>query len=87
MPLTLTIRPDDRAFAPPPLRLDGRGATIGRAPGCDWTLPDERATISSRHCEIAFQGGGYVVTDRSTNGTSINGRRIDGAQLGVLHRF
>lgn len=81
MPLTLTIRRNDSAAAaPPPLRLDKGGATIGRAPACDWALPDERATISSRHCEIAWQGGVYVITDTSTNGTSINGRRITGPQ-------
>jgi predicted component of type VI protein secretion system len=78
MPLTLTIRPNDRTpAAPPPLRLEGRGAIIGRGLGCDWTLPDERATVSSRHCAITFEGGGYIVTDTSTNGTAVNGRRID----------
>jgi predicted component of type VI protein secretion system len=82
MPLTLTIRPNDRTAqpAPVPLRLDRRGATIGRAPTCDWVLPDDRATISSRHCMIAFDGAAYVITDSSTNGTAINGTRLSGPQ-------
>jgi len=91
MPLTLTIRSDESGAAvPPPLRLQGRGATIGRAPGCDWTLPDERATVSSRHCQIAFQDGVYLLADTSTNGTAVNGRRIaapqrlnDGDRIGI----
>jgi predicted component of type VI protein secretion system len=51
---------------------------IGRAPGTDWTLPDERATVSARHCEIDYRGGAYLVADTSTNGTWVNGRRLAG---------
>jgi predicted component of type VI protein secretion system len=78
MPLTLKVRSVERAGTspPPPLRLDGRGAVIGRAPGTDWTLPDDRNTVSSRHCEIGFRGGAYLIADTSTNGTWVNGARL-----------
>jgi len=80
MPLTLTVRSVERTGTapPPPLRLDRRGAVIGRAPGSDWTLVDERNTVSSRHCEIGFRGGAYLLADTSTNGTWVNGRRLSG---------
>lgn len=81
MPLTLTVRSVDRqaGAAPPPLRLFRRGAVIGRAPGADWTLPDDRSAVSSRHCEIAFRDGAYLIADSgSTNGTYVNGTQLSG---------
>lgn len=32
--------------------------------------------ISNPHCEISFENGSYYVTDKSSNGTFINGRRL-----------
>lgn len=61
---------------PPPLLIDRRGASIGRAAQNDIVLPDSRNWISSRHCTIAFQGNAYLLTDTSTNGTIVNDRRI-----------
>ncbi|WP_068079669.1 type VI secretion system-associated FHA domain protein TagH [Novosphingobium rosa] len=54
--------------------LDQRGALIGRSLGADWSLPDPRNHISSRHCEIRFEHGRYVLNDTSTNGTFLNDR-------------
>lgn len=77
MPLTLTVRnADTTGSAPPPLRLERRGAVIGRSAAADWTLPDARNTVSSRHCEIAYRDGAYLIADTSTNGTHVNGRRL-----------
>ncbi|HYD44695.1 MAG TPA: type VI secretion system-associated FHA domain protein TagH [Phenylobacterium sp.] len=55
------------------LTLDRHGAVIGRSPSADWSLPDPRAYISSTHCEIDFRGGAYLLVDKSTNGTFLNG--------------
>ncbi|MET3726120.1 type VI secretion system-associated FHA domain protein TagH [Sphingomonas trueperi] len=74
MTLTLTLQPGT-AHAPDkpaPLRLDGHGALIGRSPHADWHLPDPRHHISSRHCEIGYRDGTYLLTDLSTNGTFVN---------------
>lgn len=75
MTLTLTIRSHDRLDngMPTEFVLHRRGAVIGRSPTCDWSLPDARNYISSRHCEITFEGGAYTLTDLSTNGTYLNG--------------
>lgn len=58
--------------SPIEIDLDRRGALIGRSATCDWSLPDPRNHISSRHCEIRYQDGAYVLTDTSMNGTFCN---------------
>lgn len=75
MTLTLTVRGGPRleGSARGEFTLNQRGGIIGRSPAADWSLPDPRNHLSSRHCEISFQGGDYVLTDLSTNGTFLNG--------------
>ncbi|WP_315759957.1 type VI secretion system-associated FHA domain protein TagH [Sphingomonas sp. Y38-1Y] len=75
MTLTLLIRNQARLDngMPTEFVLHRRGAVIGRSPTCDWSLPDARNYISSRHCEINFDNGSYTLTDVSTNGTYLNG--------------
>ena len=58
---------------PTQLRLDRHGAVIGRSPQSDWSLPDPKSYVSSTHCEIDYRDGGYVLIDKSTNGTFVNG--------------
>jgi len=73
--LTLVIRNMARLDngMPTEFVLHQRGAVVGRAPTCDWSLPDPRNYISSRHLDVRFDGRVYVVTDTSTNGTFLNG--------------
>lgn len=73
--LTLTIVNHERLDNGEPTRLtlDRHGAIIGRSPHADWSLPDARREISATHCEIDYRGGEYVLVDKSTNGTFING--------------
>jgi len=49
------------------------GCTLGRSAKCDLVLPDPSRTISSTHARIDFRDGRYILTDHSTNGTTING--------------
>lgn len=58
---------------PTRLTLDRHGAMIGRSPHADWSLPDPQAYISSTHCEIDYRDGAYLLIDKSTNGTFLNG--------------
>jgi type VI secretion system protein len=53
--------------------LDQRGAVLGRSPTVDWSLPDPRLYVSSRHCEIKYIDDAYHLYDVSTNGTFLNG--------------
>lgn len=75
MTLTLTIQGFDTLDngEPARLRLDRHGAMLGRSPHADWSLPDPKNHVSSRHCEISFRDGVYLLADRSTNGTFVNG--------------
>jgi hypothetical protein len=69
------------------LLLEGRrivigpeGATLGRGRQSDIALNDPN--VSRKHAEIRPRGGSWVVTDLgSTNGSQLNGRRIDGTEV------
>jgi hypothetical protein len=69
------------------LLLDGKrivvgpaGVTLGRSRQCDVVLSDPN--VSRQHADIRPRGGSWVLTDLgSTNGSSINGRRIDGPEV------
>lgn len=76
MTLTLSVVAGPATAAP--LAIDRRGATIGRAEGCDWMLADPTRHLSSRHFDIRFDGSDYRLTDRSTNGTFVadSGQRV-----------
>jgi Domain of unknown function (DUF4388)/FHA domain len=67
-------------FAPPlpPVRLeDGREAVLGRGEGCEVRIDSTGA--SRRHAVVRAAGGEFRVSDLgSTNGTFVNGRRVDG---------
>ena len=97
MSLTLIVRNVDRLDngMPRDFVLNRRGAMIGRASTCDWSLPDPRNYISSRHGEIAYRDGFYFWNDISTNGTYLNGspermaepRRIEGGDLFLVGHY
>ncbi|WP_425229582.1 type VI secretion system-associated FHA domain protein TagH [Sphingomonas sp.] len=99
MSLTLTVRNLDRLDngMPAEFVLNRRGAMIGRAATCEWSLPDPRAYISSRHAELSFREGFYYYDDISTNGTFLNGggermqkgqpRRIENGDLFLIGQY
>jgi hypothetical protein len=52
------------------------GVTMGRSRQCEIVLGDPN--VSRQHAEIRPRGGSWVLTDLgSTNGSTVNGRRID----------
>jgi pSer/pThr/pTyr-binding forkhead associated (FHA) protein len=66
--------------------VDGReypvpdsGVTFGREIGNDIVIASTE--VSRKHATIAPGEGGYVVTDLSTNGMTVNGVRVDKSQL------
>ena len=66
--------------------VDGReypvpdsGVTFGREIGNDIVIASTE--VSRKHATIAPGEGGYVVTDLSTNGMTVNGVRVDKTQL------
>ncbi len=60
----------------PRLDLDKPRLTLGRAPANDVQLSD--GTVSGQHAAIEWQPEGWTIRDLgSSNGTHVNGRRID----------
>jgi len=60
--------------------IDQRVIVIGRSSDCDVQLDD--ANVSRRHAEVRHIGDGYSLVDLgSTNGTEVNGQRIQETAL------
>jgi hypothetical protein len=58
-----------------PIPLKKEEMTVGRRPTCDIQLDFEN--VSSKHCILRFHQGVWNVRDLgSTNGTTVNGRKI-----------
>lgn len=54
----------------------GEQASFGRGAHCDWVLPDPQRLLSKRHCEITRRAGQWVITDLSSNGTTVGGKTL-----------
>ncbi|MCB9382937.1 MAG: DUF3662 and FHA domain-containing protein [Ilumatobacteraceae bacterium] len=62
------------------VEIGQRAVSVGRLPEC--TIPLNDANVSRRHCEIHAVGSAFVVVDSgSTNGTKVNGLRIQGEHV------
>jgi pSer/pThr/pTyr-binding forkhead associated (FHA) protein len=61
--------------------IDRRALVIGRSRECDVVLEDRN--VSRRHAELVREGDGFTLRDLdSTNGCSVNGRRVRSAPVG-----
>jgi hypothetical protein len=91
-PVTAAVSPEeaaelDLARAPAALvvgrrrhELGDRTVVVGRSRDCDITLDDPN--VSRRHAEVSREGGAYWIADLgSTNGVTVNGKRVNRAQL------
>src|SRR3712207_5763288 len=74
---TITDQHDEQTFR----ILPGGVRTLGRAVGADFIV--DAALVSRVHCRLtALPGGQLEVRDlESTNGTFVNGQRVDVAHL------
>jgi hypothetical protein len=62
------------------VRLGPAPVTFGRVAPCDVVLPG--GEVSRSHCEVRIIGGVVHITDlRSTNGTFVNGSRVEGTAI------
>jgi Protein of unknown function (DUF3662)/FHA domain len=66
--------------------LDQRRSVLGRSRDADVQIEDPN--VSRRHAEIVQEGSAYWLVDLgSTNGTEVDGKRVQRAQLGDGSRF
>jgi pSer/pThr/pTyr-binding forkhead associated (FHA) protein len=72
------------------ITLDRAVVLVGRHPGCHVRIASPR--VSRRHCCLTLHGDEVLVRDLgSTNGTRINGQRVDesvlrpGDELSIAH--
>ncbi len=66
-------------------RFEESGGTIGRGEHSTLVLPDPERYISRTHATIAFQAGGFVITDNGTkNPVLLNGRPLGTGSQGRL---
>jgi pSer/pThr/pTyr-binding forkhead associated (FHA) protein len=63
-----------------PHELEHRVFTLGRAKECDAVITDP--SVSRHHAEVRLEAGEHWIVDLgSTNGTEVNGKRVDRAKL------
>jgi pSer/pThr/pTyr-binding forkhead associated (FHA) protein len=63
------------------LDLTAERMSLGRADDNQLIISDD--SVSSHHGEVSFDGSAWILTDfGSTNGTKINGERVEALQLG-----
>ncbi|MGO7445940.1 type VI secretion system-associated FHA domain protein [Rhizobium ruizarguesonis] len=55
--------------------------TLGRAPDCDWRLPEDRRSISKLHCIIERDREGFLLRDQSANGSRVDGVAVYEGQI------
>lgn len=74
MPMTLRILsgPGNLLETETTKVFEEEGGTIGRAPNCDWNLPDPENFVSGNHASVIWQDGEFFLIDTSSNGTYVN---------------
>jgi len=55
--------------------------SVGRHPSCHLRFPADLTIMSRKHAEIVREGNRFKLTDHSTNGTFVNGKRLREAYL------
>ncbi|MDQ0134392.1 type VI secretion system protein ImpI [Neorhizobium galegae] len=50
--------------------------TLGRAPDCDWRLPEDQRSVSKFHCTIERDREGFLLRDQSANGSRVDGHVV-----------
>ncbi len=74
-PESFSLKMNGRSYA-----IEGAKAVLGRSKDCDVQVED--ANVSRRHAELRREGSTWWLVDLdSTNGTELNGKRVQKAKL------
>ena len=72
---SFALKMNGRSYA-----IEGAKAVLGRSKDCDVQVED--ANVSRRHAELRREGATWWLVDLdSTNGTELNGKRVQRAKL------
>jgi pSer/pThr/pTyr-binding forkhead associated (FHA) protein len=72
---SFSLKMNGRSYA-----IEGAKAVLGRSKDCDVQVED--ANVSRRHAELRREGSTWWLVDLdSTNGTELNGKRVQKAKL------
>ena len=75
-----TLSITEKGGQPQISHFDKTEVTIGRVKGNDVVLP--KGNVSKRHSRIVVKDGKFIIVDlKSTNGTYVNGRKINAPQV------
>ncbi|MGK6316968.1 FHA domain-containing protein [Neorhizobium sp. DT-125] len=58
--------------------------TLGRAPDCDWRLPEDQRSVSKFHCIIERDREGFLLRDQSSNGSRVDGIVVHDGEVARL---
>ncbi|MCJ8510230.1 FHA domain-containing protein [Rhizobium lemnae] len=58
---------------------------IGRSIDCDWQLPENERSVSNIHCLIERESDSFVLLDRSSNGSQVDGVWLHDGAKAELH--
>ncbi|MDC9837175.1 type VI secretion system-associated FHA domain protein [Rhizobium binxianense] len=78
------ITSDATASGQPKWFFERGRRTLGRAPDCDWRLPEDRRSISKLHCIIERDRDGFLLRDQSANGSRVDGVAVHEGQIARL---
>jgi pSer/pThr/pTyr-binding forkhead associated (FHA) protein len=61
-----------------------RKIVVGRDSSCDHIILDPKRSVSRKHCVLINDSGSYFIEDISSNGTFLNGKRLNkGAKIPI----
>lgn len=83
--MKLELRFKDRDIrGPAPFVLEHGTRLVGRSRDCDWQIDADDRRVSKVHCSVQRIRDAFEVTDKSANGTRVDGRVIQEGQSALL---
>lgn len=76
MKLVLKDTQTNGAAKPNQWSFEQGSRVIGRSSDSDWQVNDDARRVSKQHCTISRDQAGFLILDRSANGTQVDGRLL-----------
>lgn len=79
--MKLTLHVEDESGPRQGYVLERGGLELGRGEDCDVAFDASQVSVSRHHASLRCESDGFTITDHSSNGTWVNGQRIQAIQL------